>query len=416
MYPKRGLDQLRTPLKTVRVYLGGSVVDGAAVWSDPGAGGAVAIGPEGILAAGERAQVLRQVGRGEQQIDLGDRLLIPGLVNAHTHLDLTGLGPRRRPSGQTFLDWVGMVMRERLVDPQAIEASVVLGQQLSRHYGVTWFGDIAGEDVAHRSMNVPGVSFREFFGLGGVTLEQSLNYLTGKPWSSAVPDVASGLEPHAPYSAGPELYRAAAALDRPLSTHLAETPQELQFVAQAAGPFKELLVRLGKWDDRYARDYNQGQHPVDWLAALASDSRWVCAHCNYVGDAQIQSLARLGWSVVYCPRASEYFGHAHHPYRQMLEAGVNVCLGTDSILCHQSLSILDEMRLLRQRDRTEPRLLLTMATTQGLKALGADPLHATFGVGSRSQIVAIRYDAGPAGDPLQNILADNRVLEIEVYS
>ena len=99
---------------------------------------------------------------------------------------------------------------------------------------------------------------------------------------------------------------------------------------------------------------------------------FVAAHCNYVDDQAIRLLKLCEISVAYCPRASNYFGHQNHRYLEMIDAGVNVCLGTDSIICHGTLSILDEMRFLYQRDKCNPEILLKMATVNGLRALRPD--------------------------------------------
>jgi len=115
-------------------------------------------------------------------------------------------------------------------------------------------------------------------------------------------------------------------------------------------------------------------------------------------------MARHGWSVAYCPRASDYFGHHGHRYRAMIEAGVNVCLGTDSIICHGTLSILDEMRHLHHRDHTDPATLLAMATTRGMRGLGLEPRDATLAPGASPGLIAIRYDGGPGRDALASVL------------
>src|SRR5690606_38178109 len=142
-------------------------------------------------------------------------------------------------------------------------------------------------------------------------------------------------QPHAPYSCGSRLYDAAADLGLPLATHLAETIEEITFVRTGEGPFADLLRRIGVWD---ASITGCGLHPVDALAPALERGPWIAAHLNYIEARHIELLGRLGVSAAYCPRASEYFSHpaegeAPHRYREMLAAGVNVALGTDSIVC-----------------------------------------------------------------------------------
>jgi cytosine/adenosine deaminase-related metal-dependent hydrolase len=216
-----------------------------------------------------------------------------------------------------------------------------------------------------------------------------------------------GLQPHAPYSAGIELYDAAerAQPRGPLSTHLAETPEEARFVRSADGPFAELLRRLGKWDDSIRPT---GLSPVQ-LAAPHLGPRWIAAHCNYVNDADIALLAERGISVAYCPLASEYFGHAGHRYRDLLAAGVNVCLGTDSILGQpagsaQPLGILPALRRLFARDGTHPGVLLEMATTRGLRALQIDDTLGTLRPGAPARLIAVEIDPADPADALAQAL------------
>ncbi len=189
------------------------------------------------------------------------------------------------------------------------------------------------------------------------------------------PEQTPGWQPHAPYSAGPALFRAAARSGRPVSCHLAETREELEFVATGGGPFRALLQQMGKWSEAFAGFYDQGLSPVGWMEPHLREQPWLLAHCNYVSDEDIDLLAETRASVAYCPVASEYFGHVGHRYREMIDAGVNVCLGTDSIACQpshqaQPLGMLPQMRRLYQRDRTDPALLLNMATTHGWRAIG----------------------------------------------
>jgi cytosine/adenosine deaminase-related metal-dependent hydrolase len=227
--------------------------------------------------------------------------------------------------------------------------------------------------------------------------------------------VRLGLPPHAPYSCGPDVYRFAAASGLPVATHLAETLEELRFVANADGPLANLLRSIGVWDETITA---LGGHPIDALADALAAAPFVLAHLNYIEPRHIDRLAQWSIAVAYCPRASAYFGHPHpgtaefpnttpHRYRDMLAAGINVALGTDSIVCLNTpdrISVLDEMRLLHERDDADARTLLRMATTNGARALGFDPDLVTFAPGTTAGVLALPIDPASSVDPLTQAL------------
>ena len=393
-------------------YHGGAAADGVGLVAVPGS---VAMRGGRVVAAGEPSDVTRTIGRPDREVELPGQLLIPALVNAHAHLELTAV--RRFEYDGSFTQWLQAV-RQSYPDPADVYGqenrdyfarSAAHGARLAAGSGTRALADITRFDEVFRAQEgagLAGVSFAELFGLGPPWSDRAAERIDEVVERAAVGSVRRGLQPHAPYSAGPAVFGAAAASGLPVATHLAESPDELRFVARGDGPFRELLRQLGKWDDRFAGHYRGGLSPVAWLASIgASRTDWLCAHCNYVSDEDIGLLADRGWSVAYCPRASEYFGHAGHRYRDMLNAGVNVALGTDSTICHGSLSVLDEMRRLYQRDRTEPQTLLAMATACGMKALGLDPADATFAEGASPGLLAVRYDAAAGVDPLAAVLA-----------
>ncbi len=348
-----------------------------------------------------------------------DAVLIPGLVNAHTHLDLTHMGPRPDLAGD-FPRFVDAVRAGRRTDPRDIAASVARGVELSLASGVVAVGDIAGaalgrptQAAAHAlaGMGFAGVSFIEFFAIGlgearGLTLADAALHAAR---SEGTP-LRVSLQPHAPYSASPRAYEhaveRAAALGIPISTHLAESPAEREFIVSAAGPQRDLLQTLGVWDDALLRVVGQGRSPVEHLAPVLEFARSrgvtvLAAHVNDASDADLDFLARHRAAVAYCPRASEYFRAAEHfgphRYRDMLAAGVRVVLGTDSIINlpphaadpHAgSFGPLDEMRRLRQRDGTDARTLLRMATTESADILGMNPARFAFDQSGRAAEIA----------------------------
>lgn len=390
--------------------------------------GAVAVKHGRVIAAGHLDSLPRRILKNAHFIDHPNELILPALVNAHAHLDLTQIGPT--PYDGEFTAWLRQVIQRRPVEPKRIIDAVRRGLLLSREAGVGHIGDIAGSNAAimgrrqaPREAVVPGVSYIECFGLGGrqaSSIAQVEKALSPLPFETRIDfhdrGAVLGVGPHAPYSTGLDVYTAANRLSHDriyrLTTHLAETPEELQFVRDAEGPFADLLKKLDRWDDAIAPT---GQHPIQWLEPVLKHARWVLAHCNYVEDEHIEVLQKTGTSVAYCPVASEYFGHQDHRYRDMIDAGVNVCLGTDSILCQppdepQPMGILPQMRLLYRRDQTDPNLLLKMATTHGMLALEFSETDATLQKRAPAMFAAVRIDPNDPLDPLVQALNNDHTV------
>ncbi len=382
----------------------GAVMDGAGVLARPGV---VAVSAEGwVVYAGPPAGVPAAfLADSVAQIRLPDRLVVPGFVNAHTHLELTGIGPR--PYDGDFPGWLEQVVREKPATDAAWWASYEAGLAASAMAGTVAAGDIVAHDKVKEALQarfkweIWGMAYAEQFGLGAVCrIPQGYELFSEK---------RIGIQPHAPYSAGPLLFETASQSGFPLSTHLAETTEELEFVARGTGPFRELLEKLGKWKPQYAAAYQAGLTPVEWMRPHLAAAHWLLAHVNYASDADLVILARTGTSVAYCPVASDYFGHKNHRYRDMLAYGINVCLGTDSAICQPAsephpLGVLPQMRHLFLRDATDPLLLLKMATVNGAKALGLAEDFATFKVGAEARPVALTFDPENPESPLAQAL------------
>ncbi|HEX7010523.1 MAG TPA: amidohydrolase family protein [Phycisphaeraceae bacterium] len=411
------------PDAPIRIYRVAAVRDAQGVRARPGA---VAVRSGRVLAAGPEDDLPLRLRQQAQVIDLPTKLILPALVNAHTHLDLTDLGPT--PYGGDWAGWLSDVIRRRRREPQAIAQAVQRGLRLSREAGVGYVGDIAGSAEAIQArqqappdVSLPGVIYLECVGITASTAAASAQHLgqtlDALPFEIPMPPcqrgVVLGIEPHAPYSASRALYESATRLSHQrlyrLTTHLAETPEEIAFVRDAAGPLADLLRRLGKWDEAIRPAH---QHPIDWLEPVLRRGRWLVAHCNYVDDEHLGLLSRTGTSVAYCPIASEYFGHRGHRYRDMLRAGVNVCLGTDSILCQpasepQPMGIWPQMRFLYRRDGTDPDVLLKMATINGMRALELAEADATLAPGSPARFTLLTIDPDDGTDPLVQALQNN---------
>lgn len=333
-------------------------------------------------------------------IDLPDRVLIPALVNAHTHLDLTHIGPVPFDPREGFVSWLDMIIANRLTDPEQIAASVRAGVERSVRAGTIAVGDIAGAAAAQLTIapllelaNAPihGVSYLEFFGIGSsatLAIERIDRFLRCELDEIQTRMRGShtrvGISPHATNTVDLDVYRyvsrAASAKQIPLTTHLAETLEERELIAQGTGTQRALLDRFGVWDDSVLERLGHGQHPIEHLAPALELASYLCAHVNDAPDHLLQILRRTETSVAYCARGHEYFGHPDrlgpHPYRAMLDAQINVCLGTDSIVnldTPDRIGVIDDMRLLSRRDACPPERLIAMATINGASALGLNP-------------------------------------------
>lgn len=421
-------------------------VDGRAFSTRPGRGAGVLIESEGkrcvVLAAGEAGEVTSHPrAAGAERRDMSRHVLLPALVNAHTHLDLSTLGPRPFEEASGFVGWLGMIRRAREQEGHDPGEAAALGCRLLRRGGVAAVGDIAGGGGAGqtgpvealRRSGIEGVSFVEAFGMGArqaraIAFFESLSGGGGGGGGGLALEgggVRLGLQPHAPYSAGLDVYRAAARLSRkrgvPVATHLGESMDERRFVREAAGSLREFLASLGVWDDSILDQIGRGRRPVEHLAEVLGEARWLVVHVNDCTTEEIEILARTGAHVVYCPRAAASFHHERalgaHRYREMLKAGVNVALGTDSVVSlpgeeADRLSTLDEMRFLWRRDRTDPATLLTMATVNGARALGMDEARFTLAPGALIGLIAVDVSGTPQEMPaLQRVLESNGLPE-----
>ncbi|MBN2375707.1 MAG: amidohydrolase family protein [Sedimentisphaerales bacterium] len=379
---------------------------------------------DGKVAACGEFQLLRERFGSAEILDLSGCVVLPGLINAHTHLELSGLREQVAYEGD-FVDWVdrlGQARRQgKKLGQWDLEEVVQQACVESLRSGVTTVGDVC---FGHRvwqmlaQQKIRKVCFAEVFGLGD-DLDEQRDYLN-KCIEQTQPDelLTLGLSPHAPYSAQSGVYRLAAQLGREhglaLTTHLAETMEEIEFLVSGEGPWRNYLKKMFNWDGDFERP---GKMPVEYFLEMElAEQDFLLAHVNYITFDELELLRGRGHSVAYCPRSHNFFGHPVHPFQKMLELGINVCLGTDSLASNSSLSILDEMRFLRREfPDLDVGAILRMATINGAKALQLDDKIGSIRVGKEADLIALPLvkkaaDYGSNGAGVLEEVLDSEIL------
>jgi cytosine/adenosine deaminase-related metal-dependent hydrolase len=377
------------------IWTGSALLPDAAVAAE--AGRVTWVGPAG------------QAPTGDETTDLPDALLLPGLINAHTHLELSDARPGPTPA--SFGEWLLGIVRTR--QQQGVSAEDAAGRAAERGVeaslssGVTHVGDISRFPGPVRRRLRDGrlraTSFGEIQSMAGRREMLDDRFEAAGDLAHDGPRLRVGITPHAPYTVEPDAYRRCVSWSRqtgrPICTHLAESPEEARFLRHHEGPLREMWEALGAWTSDVPRFDGS---PVAFAASVGLlDLPALLAHVNYVDDDDLDRLSGSPASVVFCPRTHAYFGHEPHPFETMLARGVNVCVGTDSRASSPDLNVVDDLRLLRrQRPHLPADLLWSFVTTRAAKALRLlDQGH--LGVSSAANVVAFEA-ADP--DPLAAVL------------
>ncbi len=313
---------------------------------------------------------------GVEVIDWGSALIMPGLINAHAHLELTDLN-NQLTRFRSFTDWVSQLIdRRRLWIKDQFLSSLRKGEEEALSSGTTLVGDVSSSGFgwdATNGENLRRVVFEEVIALSSANLDEAISQLESRlDLQSNNPLLIHGVSPHAPYSVSPELYRRVAELSRTrgllLATHAAETESEIQFLQTGTGEFRDFLDNLGV----LPKEWKPPQlNPIPYLDSLGVlGPLCVLIHCNYLDQDDLNRILGTRSSVVYCPRSHDFFGHDKYPIRQLMDCGINVGLGTDSLASNNSLSMLDEIRyLFKVRKDLKSEEIFRAATLNGAAAL-----------------------------------------------
>jgi cytosine/adenosine deaminase-related metal-dependent hydrolase len=342
--------------------------------------------------------------RSVEILDLGVVALLPGLINAHCHLDYTDLAGEIPPQ-KSFTDWIKLITAAKAGwSYSEFAQSWLHGANMLVRSGTTTVADIeAVPELLPEVWNATPLRVFSFLEMTGVKsrrdpraiLRQAIAHIDSLPKGRCL----AGLSPHAPYSTVPELLRLTAqkARDRNcrLTTHVAESEQEFEMFRRGSGEMFDWLRR----NERDMTDCGLGS-PVQHLRrhGLLSENL-LAVHLNYLAHEDAGTLARTKVSVVHCPRSHAYFRHRAFPLRTLLRNGVNVCLGTDSLATITKprrqtveLNLFEEMRKLATRAPfLSAKQILEMATVNGARALGLSRRVGELSPGAFADLIAVPF-------------------------
>lgn len=354
-------------------------------------------------------------------IDLGSVAILPGLVNAHTHLEFSSLEAPLGTPEMAFPDWIRRVItwrgeqhRAPLTSDRWRNEAIRAGIHESTLAGATTIGEIATlpVDPLDRYEGFHGTAFLELLGLRDEM--QNTLIAAAERFAAAfraAPGARPGLSPHSPYTVSPQLLDRVVKLSErerlSVAMHLAETRDELELLRDADGSLVDLLRDLDAWQ---ASAIPLATRPMHYLESLAQAHRALVIHGNYLERDEIAFLARHRdrMSVVYCPRTHAYFGHEPYPLAEMLEAGVRVAIGTDSRASNPDLSLLSELRFVaRTHPRVAPSEILRMGTYHAAAALGQNGRVGSLAVGKDADFAVLPIGDETPDDPYDLLLASD---------
>lgn len=336
------------------------------------------------------------------EIDLGDVAVMPGLVNAHTHLELSWMRGRI-PETADFGEWIRSVIElKNEAAGHGAQAASAIDEAVRelRRFGTALVGDVSNtlaSSRALRAQELAGVVFHELLGFRSEDASALMQEAAALVSRESMPGLLRHtVAPHAPYSVSPALFgliRDALSQNPSAKTtvHLGESAAEIEFLEHGSGPCRASLERMGKWDASWVPPRSS---PVEYLDRMGFvDDRVLVVHGVQFSPVDLQRLAAAGATLVTCPRGNIRTGAGTPPIDDFFESGVRVAVGTDSLASVPDLNLFSELAEMRRlAPALPPRAILESATIGGARALGFEDDFGTIDAGKRDALVAVRLD------------------------
>jgi cytosine/adenosine deaminase-related metal-dependent hydrolase len=338
----------------------------------------------------------------DDEIDLGEVAVLPGLVNAHTHLELSWMRGRIA-EGDDFDRWIRRVIElknDAANHADEVAAAIDAAIREARGFGTALVGDVTNTLTTSQPLREHGMAGVVFHELLGFRTEDALGLFedaVGRLKAVQSPDLLRHtLAPHAPYSVSPALFGLIrTALERDpsarSSVHLGESAAEVEFVCYGTGPCRAGLERMGKWDPSWVPPRCNPVEYLDRIGFLAD--RVLVVHGVQFGSAELARLGAKGVTLVTCPRGNIRTGAGTPPVEDFFEADLRVAVGTDSLASVPDLNVFSELEAMRRLAPALPaRVILETATINGARALGFETDFGTIDSGKRDALVTVRLD------------------------
>ncbi len=388
------------------------------IFSEPIIGGAVVIDEAKIVAVGAKGELAEKFPEIKIE-DFGESAIMPGMVNAHSHLEITAMRGFLDDAEADFYSWLIKLTKTRgeLLTEADVKIAALAGALEGARAGVTCFGDIgrfgAAGFEALKANGLRGVLFQETeFSPTGETAVEDFDKLKEK--FSALKEtetelVKVGISPHAPYTVSRKLFEKitdyALAENIKITVHVAESKQEKDLMEKGEGFFADLYKKLNlEWDAPRASS-------VEYLFQIGLlEAKPLLAHCVRVSDTDITRIAESDSSIAHCPKSNAKFGHGIAPLEKFLDARISVGIGSDSVASNNACDILEESRFAvlfarsseSKNRHTTAKEIIETATLGGAKALRLDSQIGTLQPGKQADLAVISL-ADIAQQPIHDV-------------
>ena len=354
--------------------------------------GAVALSGNKVVDVGKFDEI--KMRNGGEIVDVGERALLPGLINAHCHLDYTCLRGEIPPQ-KSFTDWIRAINAKKAkLSSKDYLTSIDEGFAEAKRFGTTTIANLTAFPDLIPQIEAP-IRTWWFAEVIDVRAPEHENEIVDRALESLQPAHNSGLAPHALFTASTDLYRRCQAIAPQrnilLTTHLAESHEEMEMFHDASGLLYEFMKNIG----RPMEDCGNETPLESFVGALGNRPipQWIVAHLNELTERDFELLERSKrqFHIVNCPRSHDYFKHSHFPFERLHSLGFNICLGTDSLASNEDLSLFAEMRAFQRREPAiSPEEIVKMVTLNPAMALHQEKMIGRIRPGFCADLIAVQ--------------------------